>query len=941
MMINRLPVLCLALSLAAWCVAGLRAQSLPAELDSALNFAGLTVADFASDRMWAEDDTFLLPKIRESLESPISAYKVAHELAAASPVDVSAAGLVNKLMGFIDAELPEVVTRDIDAQLAAAKSHLIDPFEPMLSAFALAEGYRAQAFGGLSVAEQQALLLAIPLWFEDEDLASDDTLKGSIHRALGVAVDTSQQVTSDSVLTLLSLVNRQALAAAAYALARGTALTAAAWEKQASPFMTAAAPGVEGLVLATRATPYGTFVMGGGGPNVYSGDFAFIIDLGGDDRYVRRVASAVGQIGHGVSAVIDVKGNDAYVSGSMCDQACAILGVAALADLSGDDIYRAGAFSQSAAFCGASFLFDSNGDDTYRAGIFSQSASVCGVSVLSDGNGRDLYDAYHSCQAFASTFAVAALVEGGGNDCYRAGGFETHAPLRPEDYRSFAQGFAIGSRPRGGGGFALLRDLSGNDFYNAEIYAQGVGYWYSLGALLDEGGNDAYDATQYSQGSGIHLAAGVLEDLSGDDRYGSRFGPGQGGAHDLAVGMLYDHTGDDQYISSGGHGMAITNSGALFIDGRGNDLYAVSEPDFGQGAVRPARSFGNLGVFVDGEGKDTYVNGGADSSLWFQGIYAVGYDVPRDSTTPREAQPDVKFVAEDTTRSLADLFREAALWEVTDNREKVRRARLALNEKAGAIPWVGEHKLGTNDALERRAITELFKTKPDAASPFLEQALNSADRWKQRNALVIYGELKYKPAVPLVISKLADGGYARVRPAILTTLGDLGDTSATLKLIPFASSTVERERIAAVASLGKLQDPRGFDAILERVVDPAYTVRSAAIMAIAAQDTRVLLRLEQEFSLRETDRLETLLLACGLLAERWKTDDKLKQDLKLIAPTVKRYLDHPEPRVQGAALVATAQVTEATPFRKLSARFAGAPDPVLRARLAQALHTYP
>ena len=62
-------------------------------------------------------------------------------------------------------------------------------------------------------------------------------------------------------------------------------------------------------------------------------------------------------------------------------------------------------------------------------------------------------------------------------------------------------GFAIGSRPRGAGGFALLHDKSGNDFYNGEVYAQGVGYWYSLGALIDDAGNDVYDATQYAQGA--------------------------------------------------------------------------------------------------------------------------------------------------------------------------------------------------------------------------------------------------------------------------------------------------------------------------------------------------------------------------------------------------------------------------------------------------------
>ena len=94
-----------------------------------------------------------------------------------------------------------------------------------------------------------------------------------------------------------------------------------------------------------------------------------------------------------------------------------------------------------------------------------------------------------------------------------------------------ALGFAIGARPRAGGGIGVLYDRSGNDFYNAEIYAQGTSYWYSLGMLIDERGQDIYNATQYAQGAGVHLSIGYLCDGAGDDSYHSRFGPGQGGAH--------------------------------------------------------------------------------------------------------------------------------------------------------------------------------------------------------------------------------------------------------------------------------------------------------------------------------------------------------------------------------------------------------------------------
>ncbi len=921
-----------------------RAMADPAqlsELDSALFQVGLNREAFMSDRAWMEDDTFLLPTIREALTSPIRAYELSQAMADACPNSISDAESINEIAAYLQSGLPEAVLQDITNQLNAARPTQIDAFEPLLSAFALASAYRAQAFQALTAAEQEAMVMAAPLWFEDEDVLADDTLKGCIQRAFGTPVDTSIAFNSDSLLSILPRVNRHALVAASYALAKGMAIAAERWSAMPSPFKTGSAPGVEGLVVESRDTPYGKMVIGGPGPNTYSGDFSVIIDLGGDDRYLSRVASAVGPLGRPVSAILDLKGNDTYLSRQLCDQSSSILGLSILGDLSGDDVYAASAFSQASTVCGMALLYDGGGNDTYRAGMCSQAAAICGIAALVDGGGRDLYDIDQYGQGFASTFGFGVLNDLGGNDVYRAGGAVTHAPLRPEDYRSMAQGFAIGARPLGGGGFGLLLDHGGNDFYDAEIYAQGVGYWYSLGALIDDSGNDAYNTTQYCQGAGIHLAAGVLVDRSGDDRYGSRFGPGQGAAHDLAVGFMYDGTGDDQYTISGGQGMAITNSAALCIDGTGNDLYATNDKGSGPANVRPARSFGNLGVFADGEGHDVYSGIGGDSSYWTQGVFGYAYDVPRDSTTPREAQPEVILNPADTLRPIPDLFREASLWEVTDNREKVKRARLALEAKGPtAVKWVGENKLGTFESLERRAITELFKAFPDSAAPYLLAALNSSGRWERRNAISIYSEMKYKPGAATLVAKLADPTYARLFPGILTALGDLGDTSVTMSIVPFASSQSERERIAAVSALGKLQDIRGYESMLAGIMDTAYTVRSAAVFAIAQQDKRVLLRLEQEFSLREIERLESLLMACGLLAERWKGDDKLKGDVKLLAPTVKRYIEHPDPRVQGAALVASAQVMSEKEFGKLSSRFSAAENVVLRARWNQAMTSF-
>lgn len=908
-----------------------------------LSLFGMNRDAFIVDRVWVQDDTFLVNIVQEALSSPFAGLQVSRRFAETTPVSLTESRKVNGMMRLIDAVCPDFVCADIDSQLAYAPPVSEHYFEPMLSAFALAEGYRTQAFDSLTADQRQALLLGSTLWFEDEDNADDDSLKGLIFRAYGVDIDTTQPVTSDSVLTLLALINRNALAASIYAFARGLEEMVALWDTlpPPDPKKKPGIAGAQGELLAVRETPFGIFVIGDTGPNTYDGSFAFILDLGGDDYYTGHSASAVAGIGNSISAIIDLAGNDHYENTGIAGQACGVMGLAAVFDKSGNDVYLSGMFSQAAAFCGAGLLFDESGDDIYRSGIFSQAAAICGLALLCDNAGEDIYHTNGYGQGFSSTFGIAALCDGAGNDTYRAGGLMKHEPLRPEDYRSLSQGFSIGSRPRGGGGLAMLRDMSGNDFYDAEIYAQGVGYWYSLGYLLDESGNDTYNATQYSQGAGIHLAVGVLEDRAGDDRYGSRFGPGQGSAHDLSVGVLYEHSGDDQYTISGGQGVAITNSAAVFLDARGNDTYTTTET-LGQGGVRGARGFGNLALFVDGEGKDNY-NGvlGADSSVWSRSAYGIAVDVPLDIVTEREAPVEVTLAPEDTQRTVEEIFNDAAQWDVTDNREIVRRGRLALIAKGiEAVRWVAEHKLNTTSGLERRAIIELFKEYPDSAKPLLVDALDNGNYDTRRNIIALFGELKTQGVTALLEDKLHKAGFERLRPSILSALGDIGDTLAAPMIVHYTTSDVERERLAAINALGDLHFSPAYPALLDGLKDKLFTVRSAAIYSIAKQKKDIMPELETRFLSRDIDELEGLMLAVAMLADSWSNDEKTKKDVKALEPLVRRFMEHPDPRVQGAAIVAASSVLSEKNYNKIAKRFAQSDNLVIRARLSQANMKY-
>ena len=126
----------------------------------------------------------------------------------------------------------------------------------------------------------------------------------------------------------------------------------------------------------------------------------------------------------------------------------------------------------------------------------------------------------------------------------------------------------------------MLLDLAGNDRYEAQVFAQGVGYYEGLGMLLDDGGNDRFEAAWYAMGAGAHYAAGILLKRGvGNDVYRSTHEMVLGTGNDLSVGVFVDEGGDDEYtVGQLSLGVAHANSTGIFVDGAGNDRYTVMSP---------------------------------------------------------------------------------------------------------------------------------------------------------------------------------------------------------------------------------------------------------------------------------------------------------------------------------------------------------------------------
>lgn len=361
------------------------------------------------------------------------------------------------------------------------------------------------------------------------------------------------------------------------------------------------APGMRLPPPGERDSPLGRIVIGSVARDRYRSGAALVIDPGGDDVYERAPVPA-----GGVSVAIDLAGDDTYEGSDV-----AVRGLAALVDVQGNDRYHLAGPGLGAAVAGASVLVDFLGDDVYEARFFAQGAAVLGLGALIDAAGNDRYTVEAFGQGYAFTRGVGVLWDHAGNDAYVAGGIAD--AWKRGGGIAFAQGAAAGLRVPLGGGIGILRDDSGDDRYEAQMFAQGMGYYYGLGLLWDRGGRDLYHAVRYAQGNGVHQAVGVLRDESGADRYELSLGAGQGMGLDIAVGLLLDGEGDDAYSAGWLSQAAATGNGiGLLVDREGANRFAISTNNVqGWGHAEWARGLPSVAALVtDPDGPLTFTRAG-------------------------------------------------------------------------------------------------------------------------------------------------------------------------------------------------------------------------------------------------------------------------------------------------------------------------------------------
>lgn len=429
----------------------------------------------------------------------------------------------------------------------------------------------------------------------------------------------------------------------------------------------------EGL-LVEAPTRFGRVSITGSGADVHANPAFLSLDLGGADRWLGRHGANAAPLGR-IALAVDLAGDDTWDGGDLpCALGCGLFGLGAVIDVAGDDTWRVRESGAGAGWYGTGLLVDLAGNDTHVViDSWGQGAGHGGVGLLLELAGNDSYECAQQSQGLGSTLGAGVLIDIAGDDRYVARDDGNVSPLYLNQSVAMAQGCGYGRRADLGdghslaGGVGVLLDAAGDDFYHAQVWAQGVGYWWALGILEDRGGNDVYQNGKYSLGAAAHFAIGSFVDLAGDDTYntGVASAVNQYHAHarDGSIGVAIDGDGNDRYFfKSHCGGSGDLGSVGLFWDRRGHDSYEIVMPETAEpngwtetppmGSATwyvPYRSWRDelptMGIFLDTGGLDSHPaeGPGRNDSSWTRphppASYGAGLDAEWYPSPPRSEPP--------------------------------------------------------------------------------------------------------------------------------------------------------------------------------------------------------------------------------------------------------------------------------------------------------------
>ncbi len=279
---------------------------------------------------------------------------------------------------------------------------------------------------------------------------------------------------------------------------------------------------------------------------------------------------------------------------------------------------------------------------------------------------------------------------------------------------------------------------------------------------------------------------------------------------------------------------------------------------------------------------------------------------------------------------LEALWKEACLWEVGSNAEKVPAARnrlIAAGEKA--LDLLVPAKLDTADGLVARGIQTVLGglAKPENAAlrrktiDRLIPCLGSEHANVRRNAAEVLGQVGAVEAAP-AIAKLLDDKDARL--GALRALGGLKQESTVPAVVALLESqSLERHRVEAAVTLAGIGGDAAREALLRALAAPTAPVRFAAQFGLEKLKAVDALRAKLADPAR-TVRLHAI-WALGRLGDTTARADLMAR------------LDDPDPVVRGFAAGAVTPMLGPADHDDVRKRLAAETHPFAKGKLAAAL----
>jgi len=256
------------------------------------------------------------------------------------------------------------------------------------------------------------------------------------------------------------------------------------------------------------------------------------------------------------------------------------------------------------------------------------------------------------------------------------------------------------------------------------------------------------------------------------------------------------------------------------------------------------------------------------------------------------------------------LFKDAALWQVGENVEKVEKARKELIEIGKpALDYIYEEKINTDKTLELRAIEAITKGLKSEAIPLLWPKLESENDTVRKNVAWLLGKIEAEDAPARLIPMLDKEKNYKVKAKIIEALGKIGDTTATTHIIPYLGSKQEVLRIKSAEALGKLRDKRAVNSLIEALKDEFFTVRGTALWALTeiGEGARPPILEKLSNTKKDTLLLISFIDVLGRIGEKIKEADQ-KARLNSIKKAILPYLDSENWTLRGYAVEALSRI---------------------------------